>query len=288
MLNPLPAATTKYDPVSKNYDSCRPALHDLLIAELGMIYYDSFQEMEETLEAYIDEAHYDEKHLSAVLEKYEISGDFTVEKQDNINWNEQWEKNFDPVFVDNKVQIRAVFHEPRTDYAYDVVIQPKMSFGTGHHETTHLMVSEQLSLDHSNKRILDVGTGTGILAIMAHKLGASSITATDIDDWCIENSRENFELNHITRFEILLGTLDQLALPGNYDIIYANINKNVLLAELPIYSGLLAQNGLLVLSGFYSVDIHDLEEKAAQNNLFLIHSKSRNDWAMMQLSRQKI
>jgi len=267
---------------------CNPELLELLIAELGTIQFDSFQEMDDSLEAYIDEAIFDEKHLNSILEKYHILQGVQIEKLDNINWNEEWEKNFDPVFIEDKVQIRAIFHEPKPGFTHDVIITPKMSFGTGHHETTHLIVAEQLTIDHGNKRILDVGTGTGILAIMAHKLGARSITATDIDDWCIENCKENFGLNHMADFTILQGTISNLTLSGTYDIIYANINKNVLMEELPIYSGLLAENGILVLSGFYSEDIDDLKEKAAQNDLFFMHSRSRNNWSMMQLSHQKI
>jgi len=267
---------------------CNPELLELLIAELGTIQFDSFQEMDDSLEAYIDEAIFDEKQLNSILEKYHILHGVQIEKLDNINWNEEWEKNFDPVFIEDKVQIRAIFHEPKPGFRHDVIINPKMSFGTGHHETTHLIVAEQLTIDHRNKRVLDVGTGTGILAIMAHKLGARTITATDIDDWCIENCSENFGLNHMADFTILQGTISNLTLSGTYDIIYANINKNVLMAELPFYSNLLAENGILVLSGFYSEDIDDLKEIASRNNLFFKHSRSRNNWSMMQLSHQKI
>ena len=267
---------------------CNPELLELLIAELGTIQFDSFQEMDDSLEAYIDEAIFDEKQLNSILEKYHILHGVQIEKLDNINWNEEWEKNFDPVFIEDKVQIRAIFHEPKPGFRHDVIINPKMSFGTGHHETTHLIVAEQFSIDHRNKRVLDVGTGTGILAIMAHKLGARTITATDIDDWCIENCSENFGLNHMADFTILQGTISNLTLSGTYDIIYANINKNVLMAELPFYSNLLAENGILVLSGFYSEDIDDLKEIASRNNLFFKHSRSRNNWSMMQLSHQKI
>ncbi|MCK5104862.1 MAG: 50S ribosomal protein L11 methyltransferase, partial [Cyclobacteriaceae bacterium] len=146
----------------------------------------------------------------------------------------------------------------------------------------------QLNIDHENKNILDVGTGTGVLAIMGYKLGAKSITATDIDDWCIENSMENFKLNQVENFEILQGTIDKLTLPGSYDIIYANINKNVLLKEIPLYSNILHETGILLLSGFYFDDIDDLKEKATQNQLISEHTKTRNNWAMMHLSHSKI
>ena len=267
---------------------CNSKIHDILIAELGQMSYDSFQEMDEELEAFVKEELYDEKKLFSILEKYGLSHEIKVEKLKDINWNEKWEKNFDPVFVDDKVQIRATFHNPQPNYEYDIIINPKMSFGTGHHETTQLIVSEQLNIDHENKHILDVGTGTGVLAIMGYKLGAKSITATDVDDWCIENSMENFNLNQVENFEILQGTIDKLTLPGSYDIIYANINKNVLLNDLPVYSNILNETGILLLSGFYFDDIDVLKEKAAQNQLISEHTKTRNNWAMMRLSHSKI
>lgn len=267
---------------------CSAELHQILIAELSQLNYDSFQEMDKELEAYVMEEFFNEANLNALVERYGLTDDIKVEKLENINWNEEWEKNFDPVFVKDKVQIRATFHEPQANYEYDVIINPKMAFGTGHHETTHLMVAEQLTINHNDKCVMDVGTGTGLLAIMAYKLGAKCIKATDIDDWCINNSRENLELNQVKNFEILQGTIDNLTLPEQYDIIYANINKNVLMSEIPYYSSLIKDNGILVLSGFYSEDINDLKEKAIQNNLSFLHSHTRNNWALIHLSKSKV
>lgn len=264
---------------------CSPELQDILIAELGLITYDSFQEFDEGIEAFIEEPLFQEDELKEVLSKYNIDLNVQKELQQDINWNEEWEKNFDPVYVDDQVQIRATFHEKKDGFSHEIIINPKMSFGTGHHETTHLMVSEQQSINNENKRVLDVGTGTGVLAIMANKLGAKSIIATDVDDWSIENCRENFELNDVENFEILQGTIDKLTLPKDFDIIYANINKNVLLSELPFYSNLLANEGILVLSGFYSEDIDDLKGKAVKSNLRFEYSKTRNNWALMFLTR---
>jgi ribosomal protein L11 methyltransferase len=267
---------------------CPVDLHEILIAELSQLNYDSFQEIEEELEAYVKEEFFNEVNLISIVERYAIYHEIKVEKLEDINWNEQWEKNFDPVFIDEKVQIRAVFHDPQPNYDYNIIINPKMAFGTGHHETTHLIVAEQLTIDHQDKRILDVGTGTGLLSIMAYKLGAKSILATDIDDWCIENSRENLNLNDVKNFDILQGTIDKLTLSGPYDILYANINKNVLMAEIPAYSSLIIDKGILVLSGFYAEDIDVLKEKATQNNLSLVGTKTRNNWAMMRLIKSKI
>ena len=262
------------------------SLTDILITELGELNYDSFEEVEQELHAYVEESLFDQVALTSVLDRYGISDDFKVEKLEKINWNEQWEKNFDPVFIGSEVQIRAIFHERQPGYQYDIVINPKMSFGTGHHETTYLIVNEQLHINHSGKAILDVGTGTGILAIMAYKLGASSITATDVDDWCIENCRENFGLNGLDKFDILQGTIDKLTLPGNYDIIFANINKNVLMDEMIFYQKLLSDSGLLVLSGFYDHDADDIIAKARSFGLAVKTRNSRNNWAMMTLSKQ--
>jgi len=262
-------------------------LHELLIAELGMLNYDSFQEQNDLLDAFIEESLFDKASLKEVLRQYEITTEYHLEKLKNVNWNEQWEKNFKPVYIEGKVQIRASFHQPNPDFPYDIVINPKMSFGTGHHETTSLIISEQLQLDHQNKKVLDLGTGTGVLAIMAHKLGAHGITVTDIDDWSIENSQENFLLNGIDHVKVLQGTIAELTLPDFYDIIFANINKNVLLAELGDYSRLLAMAGKLVLSGFYRSDLSDIEKKAMEAGLQFDKTNTINDWAVAVLSRGK-
>ncbi len=262
-----------------------PDLHEILIAELSMHQYDSFQELDDELEAYIQEPQFDEKILDELLTKYQLSTGYKKEKLQNINWNEQWEKNFDPVYIEDQVQIRATFHQPKPGYKYDIIIDPKMSFGTGHHETTHLVVSEQLLIDHQDKSILDVGTGTGVLAIMAGKLGASHLVATDIDDWCIVNSRENFALNHIENYTIFQGTIDKLTLPQPFDVICANINKNVLLEELPYYEKLLNKDGMILLSGFYNHDLTDIKEKAESVGLKSFREKTRNNWALLSLKR---
>lgn len=260
-----------------------PALHEMLIAELEALDFDSFQELDDELEAYIFEQYFNEKSLKSLLKKYGIDDRFRTEVIPPMNWNAEWEKNFQPVYVNKEVQIRASFHAPHPQFNHNIVINPKMSFGTGHHETTHLIIEMQLGLDHRAKDILDLGTGTGILAIMAHKLGAKSITATDIDDWSIENCKENFELNGVKNYRILQGTVDKLTLSGTYPLIFANINKNVLLAELPYYSRLLAANGTLILSGFYETDIEDIAQLANMNSLEIKHKKIMNHWAALLL-----
>ncbi len=262
---------------------CNVDVTDLLIAELSLMKFDSFQENVIGFDAFIIEELFDNKLLSAILDKYGITTTFKIEKLEDVNWNEKWEKNFEPVIIGEKLQIRATFHKLRKNIRYDIIINPKMSFGTGHHETTNLIVSEQLKINHIDKSILDVGTGTGILAIIAYKLGAKSIVATDTDKWCIENSKENIEMNQVKNIEILQGTIDNLTLPEQFDVIYANINKNVLMEELPFYAKLLAENGIIVLSGFYSDDVDDLMKKVVDCNLTLAHTEELNNWAIMRL-----
>lgn len=262
-----------------------PSIHEVLIAELSLIEFDSFQELDEAIDAFIPESRFNQELLIEILKRYGLPGDFEKILLQNINWNEEWEKNFEPVYINDAVQIRASFHQPKPNYAHDIIIDPKMSFGTGHHETTHLMVAEQLNLNHDGKNVLDVGTGTGILAIMAAKLGAKSITATDIDSWCIENSTENFKLNHLENFEIFQGTIDKLTLSKTYDLIYANINKNVLLKELDEYEKLLAKSGIILLSGFYEGDLNEIVQKGREIGLVPSKQNTRNNWALLSLKR---
>ena len=260
---------------------CGNKIQELLIAELGLAGIDSFQQFENSLDAFVDENRLNEKKLRNVLKRYDLQHNYRITGLEEINWNEAWEKNFDPVLIEDQVQVRASFHQKKEEIKYDIIINPKMSFGTGHHETTCLMIAEQLKTDHRNKRILDVGAGTGILSIMAYKLGAKSIVSTDVDDWCIENCRENFELNKLKNFQVLHGKIENLTLDDGFDVILANINKNVLINEIPTYSNLLFKNGILLLSGFYAQDIKDLQEITSKYELELIGSDQKNDWSRL-------
>ncbi len=258
---------------------CGEALKEILIAELSLLDYDSMMETEEGLEAYIDKSLYSEDTLTDVIKKYsdeDIS--FEVQAVVSRNWNEEWEKNYDPIQVGSQIYVRATFHEPEPDVPFEIDINPRMSFGTGHHATTYLMLKNQLEINHQNKRILDAGTGTGILAIMAEKLGAKEVIAYDNNSWSIENAPENLELNNCTNVHIKEGTIDSLSLQGQFDVILANINKNVLMEEMNRYAAYLVNDGALILSGFYHQDEADIVERAMAYGLTKSLSTIRNDW----------
>jgi ribosomal protein L11 methyltransferase len=260
-------------------------LIDIIIAELSSEGYDSFMETEEGVTAYIEEDKFDESHLEFILSKY-TSPDFTHAPLEDKNWNEEWEKNFEPIIVNETVVVRASFHKILQQYPYEVVIDPKMSFGTGHHETTYMMIQNLLEIDHTGKKLMDAGTGTGILAILASKLGAMEIFAYDIEDWAFENLKENCNLNGCNNIKVAKGTIEDVSVPfPSCEIVLANINKNVLLHEIPAYSRILASGGHLVLSGFYESDIQDLLKITDVNSLKLLNQKTRNNWASLVLQK---
>lgn len=260
--------------------SCNLDYKEILIAEFASIGYDSFQETEAGFITYTD-SDIDISALDTIVEKYTDVADiaYEIELVEKENWNKKWEESYDPIIIDGKCMVRASFHEPRQDLPIEIIINPKMSFGTGHHETTRLMMEAQLELDHSDRAILDAGSGTGILSILAGKLGAKKITAFDNDTWVIDNIQENFKINDV-KGNIRTGTVQSLSFVDKFDIILANINKNILLQDIPDYAKLLTKNGSLLMSGFYQKDKPEIEEKAANNGLKLTNSSFKNDWAM--------
>ncbi|MFD2512694.1 50S ribosomal protein L11 methyltransferase [Pontibacter locisalis] len=253
---------------------------DILTAELGELGFDAFVETKDGFSAYIDEDEYSEEELEAVLSRYAdlVQVEYATQRIERQNWNEEWEKNFEPLFIGGKVSVRASFHEKPEAAKYDIVINPKMSFGTGHHETTTLMIENQLTLDHQGKRVLDMGCGTGILAIMAGELGASEIVAVEIEDWTVENARENAALNNYEAIDVRLGGAETIAGDQPYDIILANINRNVLLEDMPAYKAVLKPEGWLLLSGFYTEDLPMIQERAAELGLNYISHRVKNNW----------
>ncbi len=266
--------------------NCEESITDILIAELSGLDFDSFEETDHGIDAYISEDLYNSDAVEELLKRYHLNGPEIEEMAKDTNWNELWEKNFDPVNIDNKIYIRAPFHASLSGIDHEIVIEPKMSFGTGHHETTFLMSRQILTLDLKEKDVLDVGTGTGILSVLAHQLGTKSLILTDIDDWCIGNAHENMDLNQVKDFRILKGTIQNLSLSTRFDVILANINKNILLEEVPYYSGLLKPKGYLLLSGFYSEDEEAIQNIARLNNLNPEHTDRKNNWSCMLFSKK--
>jgi ribosomal protein L11 methyltransferase len=262
--------------------TCLEDYREILIAELAAIGFDSFLETDGGLEAYVPKDLFARDTFDEVIATYREAAALSVVEgiMPKVNWNEEWEKNYDPIAVDELVYVRASFHAPQPGFRYEIVINPKMSFGTGHHATTFQLLSMQGKIDHHDKRVLDVGSGTGILAIMADLLGASQVEAFDIDSWCVDNGNENFDLNGVTT-RMGLGTIREVKPQGPYEIILANINKNVLLDEVAIYSSLLSSQGLLLLSGFYAEDIDDLVKAAAEQGLDLTRQTTKDNWAAL-------
>lgn len=201
-----------------------------------------------------------------------------------MNWNEEWEKNFQPILVEDSCCVRAPFH-PATDVKYDIVIEPKMSFGTGHHATTHMMIQFLLNNDFEGKRVLDMGCGTGVLAIVAEKRGAKEVDAIDIDNWCYQNSIENVERNNCSRITVYEGGAELLG-EKKYDVIIANINRNILLEDIKVYSRNLEAGGELYLSGFYAADIPAIVEECEKNGLDRVGSLEREEWVALQLKKK--
>ena len=251
---------------------------EILIAELGSAGFESFVETDEGVTAYIQK----DDWYDAILEDIYIlnSGEFKITFKFNeieqTNWNEEWEKNFNPITVDDLVTVRAPFHE-EPDTKYDLIIEPKMSFGTGHHETTHMMIQHILKNDFEGKSVLDMGCGTGVLAILAEKVGASKLDAIDIDNWCYLNSVENVERNTCHNISVYQG--DVKLLEGkHYDTVIANINRNILLADISEYAKCLNENGTLYLSGFYKEDISIIEAECNKNMLKLAETIQKGQW----------
>jgi len=251
---------------------------DILVAELGQVGFESFTENPDGVEAYIQKADWNASLLDdiQILQSEEVTFSYEVKEIEQVNWNEEWEKNFEPIVVADQVSVRAPFHK-NPGLQYDIVIEPKMSFGTGHHETTHLMIQHLMELDLHGKKVLDMGCGTGILAIFAEMKGAASVDAIDIDNWCYENSLENVERNNCHHISVFEGD-SSLLKSSAYDVIIANINRNILLQDMSVYTDSLRENGILLLSGFYTEDIEKINASAESNGLKQDKKLTRNNW----------
>lgn len=254
----------------------------ILIALLSEIGYDGFLETSNSLKAYIDQHHFIEADLLDIAHSQSLTFSTAVIKSEN--WNAKWESDFEPVLVDDFVCIRATFHLPAKNVLHDIVVTPKMSFGTGHHATTQLMVQLMRELDFTKRQVFDFGTGTGVLAILAEKLGATKVLAIDNDAWSVENAAENTQANSCKAIEILL--TDKPPLIGSFDIILANINKSILLRFMGPLRQLLANNGQLLLSGLLEDDEEDIMRVAHANALKMIEKKSHQGWLALKLGQE--
>lgn len=258
---------------------------DTLMAMLSALDFTGFEEREDEVVAYAEETLYDEHAVREVANQLQLA--FTKEIVSQRNWNEEWEKNFEPVIIDGFCSVRADFHPKPENVAYDIVITPKMSFGTGHHATTALMMSFMQHLDFNNKQVFDFGTGTGILAILAEMLGAAQVLAIDNDEWSFENARENCQRNQVTKVIVQQATAEDVPAGPRFDIILANINRHILLAYMEQMAGLLQPEGVLLLSGILPEDVTMIRASAETAGFTFQQEKTDRNWVCMQFTRSK-
>lgn len=249
---------------------------DLLIAALTEAGIEGFEEHETHLIAFVSEADYKEAEINAVLNESGLKAD--METIAPRNWNAEWEADFEPVIIGDFCTIRAHFHAIPASTKYDIVITPKMSFGTGHHATTHLMVAQMEEIDFNNKSVFDFGTGTGVLAILAEKLGARKVVAIDNDEWSYENTKENIQLNNCNHIDVSMDGIETLTGKHSFDIVLANINRHILLNYMETMHGLLSANGTLLMSGLLSEDETMVSKSAIDAGFTIRKVNTRNNW----------
>ena len=270
-------------------EPCTEVVNDVLSAVLGEVGFESFVEQEGGIAAYIQTALYDEETLKSALDSFPLADTtltYTYKEAEDKDWNEEWEKNFfQPIVIGNRCVIHSTFHHDVPQAEYDIVINPQMAFGTGHHETTSLIIGELLEADLQGKALLDMGCGTSILAILARMRGAAPCTAIDIDEWCVRNSLENIELNHVDNISVFQGDASILPDKGPFDVVIANINRNILLNDMKHYVARMNPSARLFMSGFYTDDIPAIREEAERNGLRFVHHKEKNRWAAVQFEK---
>jgi ribosomal protein L11 methyltransferase len=277
----------QYYKVSFFINSINSSLSEILIAELSDLNFESFEYNSSQVFAYINQNHFCENKLKKMFEEIPIFKEikYTIELMPDKNWNEVWEKSFNPIIVSDKCVIRAPFHkQQKNKFKYEIIIEPKMSFGTGHHQTTALMIEQILLLKLKNKIVLDMGCGTGVLAFLAEKMGAEKILAIDNDEWAYSNALENKALNESLQVVVKLGNATHL-IDNTFNTILANINRNILLQDMPLYVNSLKQNGYLLISGFFKIDEEVLVEKANSYGMFLESASYKDEWACLLLKK---
>ncbi len=282
-----------YTAINFNITPFSEEIADILIATMSSIGYEGFQYTDTGFTAYITCEQFEEESiqkleiLQSLAADYQIDWNFSV-LQDR-DWNLEWEKNFTPIVVDNRILIRAGFHPTIPGIDYDIIIEPKMSFGTGHHPTTTLMLETLLDFSGQmkGKRVLDMGCGTGILSILAAKLGASTVTGIDVDEWSYRNARENIENNRLQNIQIKIGNAGLLEKEKEFDFILANINRNILLTDMPFYERCLKDGGILIMSGFYTQDLPSIRQKAAELGMTYGDQKMKQNWVAVSFTKNK-
>ena len=268
---------------------CTEVTNDVLSATLADVGFESFMEQPGGIAAYIQKDLYDEHALRQALDDFPLPDariDYDFLEAEDRDWNEEWERNFfQPIIIGNRCVVHSTFHHDVPQAEYDITIDPQMAFGTGHHETTGLIINELLDTDLAGRDVLDMGCGTSILAILARMRGAARCTAIDIDDWCVRNSVENIRLNRLDGIDVSQGDASSLADKGPFDVIIANINRNILLNDMQSYAARMRQGALLLMSGFYADDIPLIEAEARCLGLQPGGHREQNRWAMVRCYR---
>ena len=273
----------KYFEVTFTTSPCNETVNDVVSALAGEIGFESFVEWENGVQAHIQQSLFDEEALKSMVADFPLPDttvEYTIVEAEDKDWNEEWEKNFfQPIVIGDRCCIHSTFHKDTPQTEYEILINPQMAFGTGHHETTSSIISELLEADLQGKSVLDMGCGTSILAILASMRGADPITAIDIDDWCVNNSRDNIALNGIENITVEWGDANLLKGRAPFDVIIANINRNILLADMAQYAACMHPGSELFMSGFYVEDIPVIQEKAESLGMEFIHHREKNNWA---------
>ncbi len=270
----------QYIQVTFTFEKIEAYQQDLLIHELGEKGYNTFEETTNGFAAFVEYKDYSQANLAEVLSEFqdEIVYTYTVAEVEAQNWNEEWEKNFEPLIISEQCYVRATFHPAQPKYLYEVVIDPKMAFGTGHHQTTTMMMQYILSFDFQDKIVLDMGCGTGILAILAAKRGAKQLVAIDYDEVCYESTLENTALNKVNNIKALCGG-KEVIIEMTFDVILANINRNILLDQIAVYATVLQQGGSIFFSGFYeSPDLEMIKEECLKYGILYEDHQKMDDW----------
>ena len=277
----------KYIEVTFHTHPCMETVNDVLSALCGEIGFESFVDIDGGVQAYVQASLFDEDALKDVLSSFPVEGAsirYEVKEMEDKNWNEEWEKHFfRPIVIGDRCVIHSTFHQDVPSAEYDIVINPQMAFGTGHHETTSLILEELLDTDLKGKSVLDMGCGTSILAILAAKRGAGPLTAIDIDDWCVNNSRDNIALNHVEGITVELGDASLLEGRAPFDVIIANINRNILLTDMERYAACMHPGSLIFMSGFYVEDVPAIRAEGERLGMEFIHCKEKHNWAAVKL-----